>query len=124
MDHRAVSAQPVWTVVDKRQDKADRGNGTHLVLVVERSGHRIESNVSGATWDAAVIGEAAPRLIQTDEAEKEVLRTENAWLRKRIAELENAIVLTGWKCPACKGFNGEEKQRHDTCIYCPAPRPA
>ena len=119
MDRQAVTG---WTIVNKIQRKDPRG-GTHLVLVVQRGDRVIESNVSGATWDTVEIGQVAPRLAQTEELEREVLREENVALRKRIAELENAIVLPGWTCPKCKAFTGEAKERHESCIHCDGPRP-
>lgn len=46
-----------WKVLDKRQDKDPRGDGTILVLVCERAGKKREAVVSGFTWDKAVVGE-------------------------------------------------------------------
>ena len=44
-------------------------------------------------------------------------------LKKRIAELEAGIVLTGWWCVACKVFNGAAKEILAECRSCGAKKP-
>jgi hypothetical protein len=41
---------------------------------------------------------------------------------RRECKLEG-IVLPGWTCPNCGGFNGEAKERLIVCRCCPTPRP-
>jgi hypothetical protein len=38
---------------------------------------------------------------------------------------ERGLVLPGWTCPrpACRAFNGEAKERRETCRACEAARP-
>lgn len=39
------------------------------------------------------------------------------------AEPPTGILLPGWTCPACRIFNGEQKERLEICRSCDAPRP-
>lgn len=50
------------------------------------------------------------------------LLEENRSLKARIAELENGLIIKGWKCTYCKAFVGEEKEIHLECIWCDKPR--
>jgi hypothetical protein len=38
-------------------------------------------------------------------------------------ELRAGIILPGWHCPKCQGFNGDAKERLTSCRACEAPRP-
>lgn len=49
-------------------------------------------------------------------------RTKIAELMIRISELECSIILKGWWCMYCDIFNGEEKEKHDTCRKCEKPK--
>lgn len=41
----------------------------------------------------------------------------------RMLDEAQGIVLPGWTCPSCKGFNGEAKERLEKCRGCEAARP-
>lgn len=34
-----------------------------------------------------------------------------------------SIVFAGWTCPRCRIFNGEEKERRESCRHCDGARP-
>ena len=64
---------------------------------------------------------------------RDVVRTGRLELIERIAtlcdeldamrsEMRQSLVLPGWTCPGCGGFNGEAKARRETCRSCNHPR--
>lgn len=69
---------------------------------------------------------------ECERLEKEVkdLQDDNAQLRVKLTEVvtdlrryeRSGICLPGWWCVHCKGFNGEAKQEHKTCVYCTEPK--
>jgi hypothetical protein len=48
--------------------------------------------------------------------ENEKLEAENAKLRS------GGMRIRGWFCLPCGGFMGEERELHETCIYCDRPK--
>lgn len=60
-----------------------------------------------------------------DEISESCDRVESA-LREEVRDLRVAaggILLPGWTCPKCSGFNSDAKERLTTCRACETPRP-
>ena len=51
----------------------------------------------------------------------------DAWAEERAARkpddtTDSPIVMRGWVCKACRAWNGDEKERRETCRVCAGPR--
>jgi hypothetical protein len=51
----------------------------------------------------------------------------DAWADERAARMPDAtndapIVMQGWVCKTCRAWNGDEKERRETCRVCAGPR--
>ena len=51
----------------------------------------------------------------------------DAWASERAARnpddtSDSPIVMQGWVCKTCKAWNGDEKERRETCRVCAGPR--
>lgn len=50
----------------------------------------------------------------------QALCTTVEWLREKLEERTNGLNLPGWFCPGCGVFNGEAKEKRESCRVCGA----
>jgi hypothetical protein len=106
---------PVFTTVDS--DDADvkkvlRGLAKHLRRIGKTKTEASNGYVQDMTWRDGL---------------EQAADFADAWADERAARKPDAtndapIVMQGWVCKTCRAWNGDEKERRETCRVCAGPR--
>lgn len=112
-----IVTSPPPTVTTIASDDSDvkkvlRGLAKHLRTIAKMRNDTADQENAGSCWRDGL---------------EQAADFADAWADERAARKPDAtndapIVMQGWVCKTCRAWNGDEKERRETCRVCAGPR--
>jgi len=128
---RLVALPPPTTTTIESDDsdvkKVLRGLAKYIRMVAKLEYGQSTVILRGEGFDVDVIEKLSELAVLKRDGLEQAADFADAWADERAARKSDAtndapIVMRGWVCKTCKSWNGDEKERRETCRVCAGPR--